>query len=300
VRRHPAEVVWLHDVELLAISPLLKLLGQRAIVYDAHEDFANLMLSRDWIPRPLRRSARVLLRGAERTLVRSADALVSVTPGLAHEFSHPQRVVLYNLPTRLFFERAAGAPPPSERPVEVVHLGTLSAERLAFLVDVVLRLAALRGGVRLRVLGVRPDQADWLEQRLPAMVERDVRGTLPYECVPAALSECRLGLDVHPFLHPHLRHALPVKVIEYMAAGCGVVASWLPELARLLPDELDGALNLLPAREASAYAEALAGWLDDPARLDIAAAALRSAAAEHLGWDSQEPKLLELYRSLTG
>jgi glycosyltransferase involved in cell wall biosynthesis len=295
---HPEEIVWIHDAELLVICPLLRLLGQRAIVYDVHEDFANLMLRRDWIPRALRPLVQRLLRGLERGLVHSTDAVVSVTQGLVDEFPHARRVALYNLPSRAFTAAAAAAPRASQRPVEVVHLGTLSRERLEFLADVLTALATFRGSVRVRVIGLRPAQREWLERRLPDSVEASLGGPMPYRDVPAALAECRLGVNVHPVLYPHLRHALPVKVVEYMGAGCGVVSSYLPELERLLPPELHERLSLLRSTEPADYARALAAWLDDPARLDEAAAALRRSAETDLSWESQAPKLLQLYASL--
>jgi glycosyltransferase involved in cell wall biosynthesis len=298
LRRRRDEIVWVHDAELLVICPLLKLLGQRAIVYDVHEDFANLMLRREWIPRALRPLVRRLLRGLERALVHSTDAVVSVTQGLVDEFPHARRVALYNLPSQTFTSAAADAPPASQRTLDVVHLGTLSPERLEFLADVLARLAALRGSVHVRLIGLRPGQRDWLQSRLPAAVEARLDGPLPYVDVPAALAECRLGLDVHPVLYPHLRYALPVKVVEYMSAGCGVVSSYLPELDRLLPPELHGRLTLLRSTDPADYALSLAAWLDDPAALDEAAAALRQAAAKDLNWESQAPKLLRLYASL--
>lgn len=298
LRRRRDEIVWIHDAELLVICPLLKLFGQRAIVYDVHEDFANLMLRREWIPRPLRPLVRRLLRGLERVLVRSTDAVVSVTQGLVDEFPHARRVALYNLPSPAFTAAAEAALPASQRTVDVVHLGTLSRERLEFLAEVLENLASLRGSARVRLVGLQPDQREWLQLRLPATVEASLDGPLPYADIPAALAGCRLGVDVHPVLYPHLRHALPVKVVEYMGAGCGVVSSYLPELERLLPAELDGRLTLLRSTDPAEYARSLAGWLDDPVALDEAAAVLRRAAEEQLSWESQAPKLLRLYASL--
>lgn len=297
VRRQPADVVWLHDLELLAISPLLRLAGRPAVVYDVHEDFANLMRRREWIPPPLRGPVATVLRALERGLACSVDAVVSVTEGLAGELPHRRRLALYNLPSRAFLEAAAGAEPPSRRPVDVVHLGTLSEERLAFLARVLAELGELRGTASARVVGVRPDQAKRLARLLPDAVDARVEGALPYERVPALLASCRVGVDVHPLLHPHLRHALPVKVVEYMAAGCGVVSSALPELERVLPPEARAQLTLLRSAEPREYARALAAWLDDPARLDAAGASLREAAGR-LSWESQGERMLALVTEL--
>ena len=62
-------------------------------------------------------------------------------------------------------------------------------------------------------------------------------GKIAYRKVAELLGNCCIGLDVHPVLYPHLRCAVPVKVFEYMAAGCNVVTSYLPELDGLLGRE---------------------------------------------------------------
>ena len=48
------------------------------------------------------------------------------------------------------------------------------------------------------------------------------------------LGNAKVGLDVHPWLGLHLKVALAVKVCEYMAAGCAVVASAMPVLNQIL------------------------------------------------------------------
>ena len=46
-----ADVVHIHDPEMLITLPIARLGWFRSrFVYDAHEDFANLLLIRDWLP----------------------------------------------------------------------------------------------------------------------------------------------------------------------------------------------------------------------------------------------------------
>jgi glycosyltransferase involved in cell wall biosynthesis len=114
------------------------------------------------------------------------------------------------------------------------------------------------------------------------------------------VQECRVGVNVHPILYPHLRVAVPVKVFEYMAAGCGVVTSWLPELHGLLTAETKEQISTLRDADPAEYAEAIAAWLDDPERLDAASEHLKAAARDVYSWDSQSPKLIGLYEDLLG
>jgi glycosyltransferase involved in cell wall biosynthesis len=300
IRRRRGAIVHIHDAELLQICPLLKLRGGPVVVYDVHEDFANLMLHRDWLPTPVRSLVRAAVKGAESLLARSVDAIVAATETLAGNFPGHRRIALYNLPSQDFVSRAGrDAVPPSARSVDVLHVGVLSAERLRFLAATLKALLERRPGTSVRVIGLPASQAEVLRDELRSDA-LDLPGRVPYEEMPRLTGECRVGVNVHPIVYPHLRVAVPVKVFEYMAAGCGVVTSWLPELHGLLTAETASHISTLRDADPGEYAEAIAGWLDDPERLDAASEHLRSAARDVYSWDSQSPKLIALYDDLLG
>ena len=104
--------------DALRALPVARLLWPRArFVYDVHEDFGNLMMIRDWLPRPLKPGIRLLTEAFEKGLARLAHGIVAVTPPLADRFPHRHRVVAYNYVTPDFFEqagRAAPGRPPSD------------------------------------------------------------------------------------------------------------------------------------------------------------------------------------------
>jgi glycosyltransferase involved in cell wall biosynthesis len=296
LRQHRAGIVHLHDLELLQICPVLKALGQPVVIYEAHEDFANLLRRRNWIPVLLRPIVGIAAACAEAVLARAADAVVAPTRGLADRFTNGARLAVYNLPTRDFLDRAGqGACPPSGRLCDVIHLGVLSQARLEFLGKTLELLLARRPRTSVRVVGVTPPQAAYLTARLGSAL--DVHGPVPYDRVPALVRECRVGINVHPVIHPHLQVAVPVKVLEYMASGCAVVSSWLPELDTLLGETMRD-MTVLQGVGPERYAEAVADWLDDPVRLDTCAARLRAAVRDHYLWESQGAKLLDLYNRL--
>src|SRR5918996_2680539 len=85
--RQRPDIIHLHDAEMLITLPLAKLRWPRCrFVYDVREDFANLMLIRDWLPQWVKPAVRMLTNTLEKGLARFADALVSVTPPLADKF----------------------------------------------------------------------------------------------------------------------------------------------------------------------------------------------------------------------
>ena len=86
-----------------------------------------------------------------------------------------------------------------------MHLGTLSSERLDFLVAMLQDLFARRPTARALLIGIRPEH----RVRLTAFPDArlTVLGSTPYAKIAGLLGNCRIGLDIHPVLYPHLRCA---------------------------------------------------------------------------------------------
>ena len=295
--RRPTRFVYLHDAPLLFLAPVLAGLGFE-VVYDVHEDYGNMLRHRDWIPATLRGPAGFAAGWYERVCARSAAAIAAATAPLLEKFPHREKVALYNLPTRDFVQAGARqTQKPSHRDCDVVHLGSLSDARLAFLTEMLQALAAMRPGIRALVVGLLPHQVRRLRDRFPSsdltIVER-----APYAEVPALLGRCKVGLDVHPWLLPHLALAVPVKVFEYLACGCAVVTSHLPELERLLEPSDLALIQVVRSDDPARYAEAVASCLADPDRLDAVSDALRERVAQRYTWDREQAKLVGLFERL--
>ena len=299
-RKLRPDIVHFHDAEMLAVLPVARLLWRKArFVYDVHEDFANLMLVRDWLPRPVKPLVRALTAGFEGVLARLAHGIVAVTPPLAERFPHSSKAIAYNFAPETFFEEAVRrARKPREREFDVVHLGTLSVRRAEFLAAVLRSLRAIRPTARALIVGAEDDVLQRIASRLPAGCE--VLGKVAHEEVPALLGNARVGLDVHPWLSPHLLPAFAVKVGEYMACGCAIVASAMPVLDELLagsglePD----ALARIPGGEPEDYARSVDRMLVSIEAGADPGAAARAFARRRMGFAGEAVKIGRLYRSL--
>lgn len=283
----------LHDAELLLWAPFFKIVMGWRLVYDVHEDFPQLLLRRTWIPARLRRSLGHGVGIMEQILSRSCDGIIGATAVLADHFAPQARIALYNLPSRDFISKAASQSRPlDERKFDLVHLGTLSNERMEFLGDVFAHLFAQTPSAHALVIGAQPEQARYFQQRFSPDRVATV-GKVSYDQILGYLVNCRIGIDIHPVLYPHLRCAVPVKVFEYMAAGCNVVTSYLPELHRLLGDE--GAEHVVtiytPAVEA--FAGEIARLLDEPASMLEHQRALMRLVNIRWNWEHEAEKLVQ-------
>jgi len=283
----------LHDAELLFWAPLVKLCTGWRIIYDVHEDFPQLMLRRSWIPSSLRQGISNSIALLERCCSLACDGIIGVTEVLADAFHHRRRTAIYNLPSRSFItEAATKSRPLADREYALVHLGTLSEERMEFLCEILAMLWQRQPDARVLIVGVRPDQELTLKQRLPAE-QATVIGKIDYQHVAELLGSACIGLDIHPILYPHLRCAVPVKVFEYMAAGCNVVTSYLPELHRLLGSEGAEHVVTITTPSVERFCDEIIRLLKDPESMALHRAALMQLVSERWNWEHEESILVD-------
>jgi glycosyltransferase involved in cell wall biosynthesis len=250
------DVAITHDPELLPASILAGLLGRR-VVFDLHENVPGQLLTKEWLPTPVRRpiswSSRTLLRLAERTC-----SITLAEPGYASLFAgrHP---VFANYPDDL------PAPQPSDG--TAVYVGDVTSARGVLFVTEVMANAVPE--MPLRVIG--PCTSRMATELRAANPRTDVIGPLPHPEAMAAMATAAFG--VAPlFDTPNYRHSLPTKVIEYLGSGVPVIASDLPGTRNEIGD-LPGVM-LVAAGDAAAWESSLRRAAGD--------AGLRSAAHDNV------------------
>jgi glycosyltransferase involved in cell wall biosynthesis len=97
-------------------------------------------------------------------------------------------------------------------------------------------------------------RAQWIARGL--LPERlHAAGQVAPDAVPRHLAAMDVGVMPLPWTDHFAYYASALKLFEYMAAGCAVVASNLPSTAEVLRDEVSGLL--VPPGDATALAHAL-------------------------------------------
>jgi len=149
-------------------------------------------------------------------------------------------------------------------------------------------------GCHITLLGGNTAQVRREQERKPAAgAELDFRGHVPHREVARALqSACIAVLPNRD--DPDSRFTSPIKLFEYMAAGCAIVATDLPALRDILP--ADAAVWARPG-DARALADALRGLAADPARAQALGAQVRELA-RGLTWQARAEKLEALLGSI--
>ncbi len=297
------------------LSAFVLLLRRRDDVYYTRDEWVALLLT---LLKPRQRVAyephqfKIGRVGAwlQQTVCRRVGSVIAVTRPLADDLiargADPQTILVGHdavrtarfaiLPSREAARAALGWPQDAFIVGYMGRLSTLNMEKgVGALVDALAQVQ----GASLAIIG-GPDEAaeayrqQWLRLGLPP--ERFLYlGNVP----PAEVPACLRALDVAamPFpAQPHYaRHASPLKLFEYMAAGLAIVASDLPSYADVLRHG-ENAL-LIPPADVDALAAAIRRLQADPAlRAQLALVAQQQAMQRHT-WQARAAQILmHLYR----
>jgi glycosyltransferase involved in cell wall biosynthesis len=296
-----ADVYHANDLDTLPAAWAASRIRGARLVYDSHE----LWLGSVRYLRETGPAGRLRDRLIERSLVYSADAVIHVTPGrgeaMKRMYPRLERLsIVENCPEasdpvrsdRL--REAAGFS--GERPL-ILYQGVLANERG---LEQLLEAARLLRGEDVGIVLVGHDCTGG---RLPAMASApDLSGIVRLlppvnsEDLPALTAGADMGLVLFRDTCLNHHYSLPNKLYEYMMAGIPVVASDLPEIARVVRS--CGCGTLVDPESPSSIADALRSMSSDRAGLRAMGSRGREAALKNHCWRVQEEILLGLYAGL--
>lgn len=298
-RQVDATLYHFHDPELIPLGLLLKASGHHVIM-DVHEDLANQILTKQWIPAAVRPLVSRCARLAERVGARFYDGVVTASPMQAEFFRDVARrlttahnyPLLSELPDIQPEEHGAtGERRPSSH---VVYVGGISRIRgIAEAIN-----AADKAGVTLILAGTfRTDNDRQLAESQPGWSKVENLGWVDRAGIAQALERSFAGLCA---LHatPNHVNAEPIKLFEYMAAGIPAIVSTIPTWTPYV-EKHDAGICVDPM-DVDAIAAAIVALRDDPERAARMGRNGRAAVLAHYNWDTQAKKLVDLYRQILG
>lgn len=288
------DIVHAHDLGTLQAAAKLsdewrQRTGTRPrVVYDSHELYVEQLTRWRWWE-------KLAWRLHERRWIRRADAVITVSDGIARELQ--KRYRLTDLPTVILNSPRLEPPDRLGRDVRrdtsldgkaplAVYAGAVKPSRgVEVLVDVIDTLPdwhiALVGSTLEQLAAVVNGPLD----EHPAAPRIHPLDPVPSWALPEYLSTANVG--IHPLPDTCLNHrlALPNKLFDYAFAGIPIVANDLPEMAALIKERHIGVVC-------------------DTTSLSATTAALESAVRSErndattladLSWEQQEDTLLRLY-----
>ncbi|MGC8872943.1 MAG: glycosyltransferase [Chloroflexia bacterium] len=279
---------------------LARLVGAR-VAYEAHElESRNPSRARGRLWQPL-------LRWLDRTLLRRADIVVSLTETFAREIREqgwrPRGpiAVLPDAYDETIYRPLPGEASrkalriPSEAEVVVYSGLTFSYRGLEHLLDAVTRLAPDRPRLHLYLIGGRPKEIASLAALAGQLGIQD-RVHFPGMLDRAEIPKYLAAADV--LVIPGTvsgASASPLKMFEYMAMERPIVTVDIPALREILDE---GCAYFFPESDSAALAQALAQALNEPEEARRRAVAARERAAAYT-YRKRAGQLLAIAEQLT-
>ena len=278
----PRAVLFVRHLKLAVL--LLEHYPSKKLVYEAHEVFSDTGTV-------ARRKANFAM---EALVMRKAALVIANSAATATRLSElhgPRKIeVLANgvdwqdmLPEKNW--KSTG--------LNIIYAGSLFGWKGAE--DLVDAAAALPG-CRIAILGGRAEEIARLRAKAPAGGAKvEFLGQLPHAEVALALqSACIAVLPNRD--GPDSRFTSPIKLFEYMAAGCAIVVSDLPPMREILDEE--DAMWTIPGNPKS-IAAAIASLVADPARACRMGERVR-LKAERFTWRARAGRLIALLAGMDG
>ena len=278
------------------------------VVFDVHEFFPDAYAERfhppfSWI-------AKALYLAFERQLQRWVDATIAVNRKILDQLvphgKGKNTLVLPNYPVKNVWDYTCEIPMElsaiCEMDFDLIYIGGLTPDRGIFkLLKSVYLLRNEFPGLNVLILGrfFSPEVEREFNERLNALGLNAViyyQSWIPAEKIGLLLKRSRVGLWLFNPQNRRLRRALPLKVLEYFAAGLPVVSINTSLMRGLIESNRLGACC---EYQSDSIAEAIAGLLrlgkDEYSQVSQRCVELID---RKYNWEAVEPRLLDLMRKL--
>lgn len=239
-----------------------------------------------------------LRRWLSQRVVRRAAALHTVSDNLrqamaALGMTNASPIVLPNVVDTALFRPADPTRQPAGPGNNLLHVAAFNekAKNLRGILRTVARMAVRRPGLRLRIAGYGPHEADLRQYaRELELLDRVVffLGKLPQASIVPEMhrADCLVLFSNY--------ENLPCVLIEAQAAGLPAVATRVGGVPELLPDDAAG--RLVPAGDEAALQRALEQVLDAPAQFQPAL--LRQRAVAQFSYAAVGQRFADLYATV--
>jgi glycosyltransferase involved in cell wall biosynthesis len=251
------------------------------LLYEAHEAFADTVSQ----------GRRERTAELERSVIEGASALVANSGATARRLAelYAPRARIEVVPNGVDYPAQVPERDWSRARERVIYAGSFFGWKgVQDLVTAARRLA----GFRIRVLGGDQSGIARLRAELgPESAQLDFAGRVPHAQVAAELQRSCIAVLPNR-ADPDSMFTSPIKLFEYMAAGCALVVSDLPSIREIL--DADEAEWVAPG-DSAALAAAIRALADDPARARVMAARVREKAKAYT-WDARGERLARMIR----
>jgi glycosyltransferase involved in cell wall biosynthesis len=252
------------------------------LLYEAHEVFAE-------VAPPAKRES---LARIEESVLRRAAALVAVTHGVADDLKKRYRLdrEIHVLPDAVSWPAHIPEKPWYDAGRHIIYAGSFFPWK-----GVQDLVAAAEGlpGCRVTLIGGSPERIREYQRLVPAHgAEVVFAGHLSHTETLKALSEACIAVLPNR-AEPNSLWSSPLKLFEYMAAGCAVVAADLPSVREVLAE--DEVVWAAPG-DPETLAAGIRRLVDNPEQARRLGERLRERA-KHYNWEARARQLVAIMRA---
>jgi glycosyltransferase involved in cell wall biosynthesis len=285
-----ADAYHFHDPELLPVGLLLKMKGKK-VIYDVHEDVPRQILSKHWIPAPLRKTISRTFEIFENFAAKRFDAIAAATPFISERFARIGCKSFYVNNYPLLAEFVTPERDWSRKEHAVCYVGGISVKRG---IQEMVKAIDKTDATLLLAGKFIPESQRNETMKLSGWQQVTEFGHVNRDEVQRILARGMAGLvTLHPIIN--YKDALPVKMFEYMAAGIPVIASDFPLWREIVESNKCG-ICVDPLDEKQ-IAQAIQYLVDHPEEAKRMGDNGRRAIEEKYSWEMEARKLIDVYES---
>lgn len=293
--KEKGDIYHFHDPDLIFVGLILKLHGKR-VIYDVHENYRNVVLSREWLPRSFRRFVSYAVAAIEWVAGKVFDGIVSAVPAIARLFPETKNTTVCNFPdARWAGTRESTVGQRETRRGSVVYVGGIS--RLRGIETMIEAIEQVPEALHPELVVAGEFSKD-LKEALSVKPGWNRTTILDWQTraqVASLLRESQVGICV---LHPTPNHieSFPIKLFEYMAFGLPVVVSNFPLWHDIVIDSNCGLL--VNPMDPKAIADAIAWLLAHPCEAAEMGHNGQRAVMKRYNWESEAARLVAAYANV--
>ncbi len=296
-----ADIVIIHDPELLLIVPVIKIFKRIPIVYDIHENYVEMIQEKLWIPIWLRKTLSGMYVFLEKLTFPFIDMVWYPVNNIGNHYQSYKNLRKYqirNVPAINSFQIENKHHQKKDR---IIFLGYLIDDRgIKEIIQAFQKVLIKYPNYELVFVGAF--QSDSFEDEITSMVQNfkltdniHFLGKVPYEKVAEYLFTAKIGL-LNYLPIPNNIHGLPNKLFEYMAAGLPVIASNFDNYREVL-EETQAGLLVDPTKPGE-IADAIIFLLKDKKKMSQLGQNGQIAIQKKYCWEKETEKLFRAIEKL--
>jgi glycosyltransferase involved in cell wall biosynthesis len=286
-----ADVYHFHDPELILIGLLLKR-KRKKVIYDVHEDVPRQLMSKDWLPKIVRKLISRSFEILENYASQKFSAVIVATPHIRDRFRKIRKdaIDINNYP--ILAELQVAHNDWSKKEKAVCYVGVINRIRGIFeMVE-----GAGQTNAQLLLGGKFVSENDYKNVTdLEGWKNVSELGHLSRKEMAEVLSKSCAGLVLfHPL--PNHIDAQPNKMFEYMSSGIPVIASDFSLWREIIEGNNSGiCVDPLNPNEIAKAVNQLTSNVQEAKRMGENG---RKAVESKYNWDKESEKLIRLYQTL--